>query len=69
MPAEAVSAVILEARAAGMTFREIAAQVGVSPSTIYRLARGGAQVDPATQRALEGLELVANQAIAGGFAS
>lgn len=58
VPAEDVSAVILEARASGMTFREIAEVVGVSPSTIHRLARGGAKVDPATQRALEGLEFV-----------
>ena len=57
VPAEDVSAVILEARAAGYTFREIAEVVGVSASTIHRLARGGAMVDPATQRALEGLEL------------
>ena len=58
VPAEAVSSVILAARAAGLTFREIAEVVGVSPSTIFRLARGGAKVDPATQRALEGVELV-----------
>ncbi len=41
-----------------MTYREIAQVAGVSPSTIFRIARGDGQVDPATQRALEGLELV-----------
>ena len=58
VPAEDVSSVILAARAAGLTFRQIADVVGVSPSTIHRLVRGGAKVDPRTQRALEGLELV-----------
>jgi DNA-directed RNA polymerase specialized sigma24 family protein len=51
-------AAILQARAAGFTFREIAEQVGISTATAFRLARGGATVDPATQRALEGLEFV-----------
>jgi hypothetical protein len=32
-------------------------------ATVYRLARGGAMVDPATQAALEGLEFVE---VAGG---
>jgi transcriptional regulator with XRE-family HTH domain len=45
-------------RQAGLTFREIGKVVGVSPSTIHRLCHGGAKVDPATQRALERLELV-----------
>ena len=58
VPAEDVSSVIVAARSAGLTLREIAEVVGVSPATIYRLARGGTKVDPATQRALEGLELV-----------
>jgi ribosome-binding protein aMBF1 (putative translation factor) len=58
VPAENVSAVILAARAGGLTFREIAEVVDVSPSTIHRLTRGGAKVDPRTQRALEALEFV-----------
>jgi hypothetical protein len=58
VPAEHVSPVILAARAGGLTFRVIAEVVGVRPSTIHRLVRGGAKVDPRTQRALEGLEFV-----------
>ena len=37
---------------------DVSEVVGVSASTIHRLARGGVKVDPATQRALEGLEFV-----------
>jgi ribosome-binding protein aMBF1 (putative translation factor) len=58
VPAGDVFSVILAARAGGLTFREIAEVVGVSPSTIHRLVRGRAKVDPRTQRALEGLEFV-----------
>jgi uncharacterized protein YerC len=58
LPAEDVSGILLQARAAGLTYREISESTGLGLATVYRVVRGGTKVDPATQQALEGLELV-----------
>ena len=54
VPAEDVSEVILQARAAGMTFKAIAEVAGVSPSTLHRIVHGGVQVDPRHRRRSRG---------------
>ena len=41
-----------------MTYRAISESTGLGLATVHRLVRGGAQCDPKTQEALEGLELV-----------
>jgi DNA invertase Pin-like site-specific DNA recombinase len=58
LPAENVSSVLLQARAAGFTYREISEQTGIGLATVYRLCRGDTQCNPRTQQLLEGLELV-----------
>jgi DNA-directed RNA polymerase specialized sigma24 family protein len=56
--AEDFSAVLLDARRRGMTYRETAEVSGLAVGTIHRICKGGVTGDPATQDRIAELDVV-----------